>query len=242
MARFGSLLIAALLAAHAADAAELSVTFVGCVEHAMADEYPPPPAPALLPKLPEKLAARLVLYGSADLAVLAPRGWVCATLSGSSGGFLMVVPPEAEPADWYKASFSGPAIQLSKSFSGTSGRFQVAQIFARIFPDQDRFVQSVIAEGLWPAGDFPKGPFANDEITVKRAELVEYRTPAGADGLGLKSRLGRGDAISGAALILSQDEPDLLKLDIRLPEGQADLVPIIRDWVEGHYAETTLVQ
>jgi len=71
-------------------------------------------------------------------------------------------------------AFSGPAIQLSVAVGDTSGRFEVAQIIARVFPSHRNFVRDVIAEDIEPASNFPFGPFPKDKLTYKSKELVEY--------------------------------------------------------------------
>jgi hypothetical protein len=95
----------------------------------------------------------------------------------------------------------GPAIQFATDVGGTSGRFKVARIVARVFPAHRAFVRDVIAEGIDPASDFPLGSYPNDKLTYKNNETVEYETPAHTDGLGTQSWLQENDdPIRGVAI------------------------------------------
>ncbi len=67
--------------------------------------------------------------------------------------------------DW--KGFTGQAVQISVFSGGTSGRFQVAKIVARVFPAYKAFAQNVIAEGIEPASDFPFGPYPSDKLTYR---------------------------------------------------------------------------
>ncbi len=57
--------------------------------------------------------------------------------------------------------------------------------------------------------------------------MVEFETPANAEGLGTASRLLKnGDPIDGVA-ILYGEEPNLLQLSVRLTPDTADLAHVI---------------
>jgi len=59
--------------------------------------------------------------------------------------------------------------------------------------------------------------------------VVEFRTPAHAEGLGVNSWLKKGDAPVNGVAILGAKRPDLLLLSVRLPRNLADLaIAIIR--------------
>lgn len=180
----------------------------------------------------QRLAYYKAEYGS---GVLAPRGWHCFSTYGSNGSNLFVSPDPIDTQalfspDW--KGFSGLAIQVSVSEGGTSGRFEVAKIIARVFPAYKQFAQSVIAEGLEPASDFPSGPYASDKVTYRAKNIVEFETPANTAGLGTNSRLQpNASPIDGVAIIL-EGETDLIQLSARVPERDRDLLPIIIRQVE----------
>ncbi|MDQ2834128.1 MAG: hypothetical protein M3Y50_10355 [Acidobacteriota bacterium] len=115
--------------------------------------------------------------------------------------------------------FAGPAVQLSRQFGDTSGRFVVAAVIARVFPAHRTFFSRVIAEGIETAANFPMGPYPEDRLHYLSKEMVEYETPPDKEGLGTRSRLQKnGNPIVGAAA-LSDEELNLTLLSVRLPPG-----------------------
>jgi hypothetical protein len=204
------------------------VPFVGCASDGQTGPLAAPKPPPDPPTAPSAVADSLAFYVSEySPGVLAPRGWSCFGLYGSNGDILIVT-PEAHGQDLFKtgSALSGPAIQLSNSSGETSGRFEVAKIAARLFPNRRSFVQSVIAEGLRPASDFPTGPFPADQLTRVSANLVEFETPAHADGMGTASRLVKdAEPIAGFAQMTKDD--DLTVLEVRLPPNLRALAPVI---------------
>jgi hypothetical protein len=132
--------------------------------------------------------------------------------------------------DW--KGFAGQAIQISDFSGGTSGRFEVAKVIARVFPAYKQFAQNVIAEGLEPASDFPSGPYANDKLTDRGTNIVEFETPANTAGLGTNSRLqANASPIDGVAIITGTDT-DLIQLSARVSQKDRDLIPLIVKQVE----------
>ncbi len=153
----------------------------------------------------------------------APRGWHCFGAYGSNGAFILVAPGDVRLDT---ANVKGPAIQLSLSDGGTSGRFEVAKVAARLFPTKRDFVDRVIAEKLEPAGDFPRGPYRHDHLKRISATDVEFQTPAEMEGMGTVSRLSKdSDPIDGFAKMTKDDS--LLLLVVRLPASSRGLAPAI---------------
>jgi len=224
--------VAAGMGAQTAQPAPRSlVPSVGCKADGQTGPLKAPSLPGKYVAVGPEVAKRLAYYQAMDgPGVLGPRGWHCFEAYGSSGEALYVAPvaigaKELFSGDW--KGFTGNAIELSVDNGDTSGRFEVAQMIARVFPDYMRFVRRVIAQGVAPASSFPTGPYAKDELTYKSKEMVEYVTPADSDGLGTRSRLLKNsDAISGVA-ILSGEELSLAHLSMRLPEEMNDLMPVI---------------
>ncbi|MGA9626798.1 MAG: DUF2939 domain-containing protein [Bryobacteraceae bacterium] len=200
-----------------------SIPFVGCPSDGQAGPIgiPNGSSPTVLAGLQ---AAQRLAYYKADLGpgVLAPRGWYCSGTYGSNGETVFVGP---QPI----ADDMGAAIELSRSSGGTSGRFEVARMIARVFPAHRDFASRVIGEGLVPAADFPFGPYPLDRLNYKNDEIVEYETPARADGLGTCSGLRKNDSAINGVVILSGPTPDLLVLSVRLPPEFVELTaPIIQ--------------
>lgn len=177
---------------------------------------------------PKAVASELAYYASADLAVLAPKGWHCFGLYGSNGATLIVTPEVHGSADLLQAPkpLTGPAVEVSFSWSSTAGRSEVAKVIARLFPSERKFVDDLIAEGIEPKENFPFGPYPGDTVTYRSSTDVMFVTPADTDGMGTASRLAKnGDPISGEARL--SPENDVTVIDVRLPKAMLQLVPVI---------------
>ncbi len=215
----------------AATAVATTVPFVGCAQDGQGGPQPAPSGQPRTVVMDPAAAARLAWYSAGTGGVLGPRGWYCFGAYGSNGTSLYVAPVPIQFTDVSADSWpagSGPAIEAALNYGDTSGRFTVAEAMARVFPARSAFVQAVIAEGIEPQTQFPTGPFPTDRTLTKSATLVEYETPAGAQGLGTTfSRLTPGATpIDGAAALQGQT-PDLQFLAVRLTPDQQALVPAI---------------
>jgi hypothetical protein len=222
--------VALFLLAVVAHAANAIVPFVGCPSDGQTGPVDAPRAASKSLPIPAAAAQQLAYYqADQGLGVLAPRGWHCFGVYGSNGASLYVTPDPIDSKRVFSDSWAmnGPAVQVSLDEGGTSGRFEVARIVARIFPAHRDFVNRVIAERIVPASSFPSGPYPNDKLTYKHKDLVEYETPAESDGLGTQSPLGKSaDPIRGAA-IFSPAEPTLTVLFVRLPRALSGLSTVI---------------
>jgi hypothetical protein len=218
------------------------VPFVGCASDGQAGPQAAPTGPSKAVAISAAGAQRLAWYQSKyGPGVLAPRGWHCFSTYGSDGSNLFVSPDAIDSAtllsvDW--KGFTGPVIQISIAEGGTSGRFQVAKVIARVFPAYKAFAQNVIAEGIEPASDFPSGPYANDKLTYRGTNIVEFETPANTAGLGTDSRLiPSASLIDGVAIVVAGDgETDLTQLSARVSQKDRDLIPLIVKQVESDAA------
>lgn len=207
------------------------VPSVGCMTDGQTGAVETPKRKDKSVAIPAGIASRLAYYrGAIGPGVLAPRGWHCLCTYGSGGINLFVSPRSfgfAELFSTHWEGFDGPVIQVSIAHGGTSGRFQVAKMIARVFPAHASFIRHVIKVALLPADDFPSGPYPTDKLKYLSKEMVEYQTPPNEDGLGTESSLLKSDApISGLAMLFGTD-PDLLHLHVRLPSELESLAPII---------------
>jgi hypothetical protein len=210
----------------------VDVPVVGCPSNGQQGPLPLPKLKSARMTLSSGTAQRLAyyLFGAGRGGVLAPRGWHCFGTYGSSGSALFVA-PEAFRTDniffenW--TGFTGAVIELSISSGGTSGRFAVAQVIARVFPEYRAFVHRVISEGIEPASDFPFGPMPSDTLRYLNDHEVEFRTAANSPGLGTRGKIRKnGDPIEGAVLLVGEDT-DLWQLSLRLPHGSEDLAKTV---------------
>jgi hypothetical protein len=214
----------------------ITVPFVGCRSDG---QVGPLAAPSDAPKkirIAAAAAQRLAWYQAKDgIAVLAPRGWHCFSTYGSSGSSLFVTPGPIDGASVLSPNWkgiTGDAIEVTLAYGGTSGRFQVAKVIARVFPKHHDFVDDVLAEGIQSAADFPEGPYPNDKLTYRGEETVEYVTPGNTKGLGTDSYLlPSAEPIVGVDRLVDE-ELDLVQLSARVPAGDADLIGTIQAQVE----------
>jgi hypothetical protein len=215
----------------ATSAVASQVPFVGCASDGQVGPQAAPTGSSKVVAIPAAAAQRLAYFKSEyGPGVLAPRGWHCFSNYGSDGSNLFVSPDAIDSTqllsmDW--KGFTGPVIQISIAEGGTSGRFEVAKVIARVFPAFNQFAQNVIAEGIEPASDFPFGPYASDKLTDRGANIVEFETPANTAGLGTDSRLlPNASPINGVAIIAGADT-DLIQLSARVSAKDRDLIPVI---------------
>ena len=221
------LLTMALAAASLLAQAQTSVPYIGCPGDGQTGPYAAAKGSPKPVNLPSAMAKQLAWYeyngDAGHFGTLGPRGWNCFITIGSNGWTLHVAPEALDSAkllehrNW--KGFRGPAIQLSGSDGGTSGRFEVAKVVARVFPAHRAYARNVIAEGFSPASDYPFGPFPSDHLTYKGKNLVEFTTPAHRNGLGTLSWLLPSDqSITGFALLTigADIDTELLHLSFRL--------------------------
>ena len=171
-------------------------------------------------------ARELAFYREFEgVGVLAPRGWHCLGVYGSSGNDLLVSPDPIRPAR--VGNFSGPAIAVSRRRDENSGRYDVAELIARIFPVFRDYLtrKSVEADLSLQYSTF--APYPKDRLTYLSDSVVEYNTPAGTAGLGTHSEWLRanGSPIQGVAILTMGDISETLVLSVRLPAGLAGLTP-----------------
>ncbi len=219
-----ALLVGGLSAARAQDN-PVQVPFVGCPSDGQQGPLEPPPA-GKPPPLPQATAGRLAWYKGNDLGVLAPRGWNCIELYGSSGSALLVT-PERHDADglFGGPGFDGPFVIVSVAFGSTSGRFTIASIAGPLFPVAAPFVNDVLHE---PDTDTKLVSVAHDKLTRRSDTRVDFVTPPDKDGLGTDGWARKSALpIYGTVILLPDEDMDLLMVRARLPDAMAALAPVI---------------
>ena len=209
------------------------VPFAGCRSDGQGGPEDAPSGNTRTLDLSREAAGQLAYYGAAQgPGVLGPRGWYCFGTYGSAGDTLYVSPQPIDTSHLFTkwAGFDGPAIEVDYRYGGTSGRFEVAEIIARVFPAFKEFVTNL--KKFEPQRSFQFGPYPADALTYKSKTEVEYITPARADGLGTYGSLKKnGNEIRGVAVLLGT-YPDLLHVAVRLPADLSALAPAIVTQVE----------
>lgn len=207
------------------------VPFVPCKSDGQVGPLTVPAAVEKYIEIDPNLAVGLAYYQSGvGPGLLAPSGWFCFGAYGSSGSTFLVTRQPISGLSDLKWPLIGPVVELDRTSGDTSGRFEVAQVVARVFPKYKALVLEVIKFFGFFEQEITYGPFSTDQLTYRGDRMVEYRTPPNTEGLGtLTKRLGvSGDAIEGVAMLQGKD-PDLLLLSVRLPsEMKGDSAPIIR--------------
>ena len=217
-----------------------SVPFVGCKADGQAGPMDAPTGKDPTLPIPAGIAQRVAFYTAGGTGVLAPRGWFCFDIYGSSGGILFVS-PEPLPAERFfgngRQGFGGNIIELAFTWGESSGRVEVAQAIAGVFPSHKAFITRVVEMFDFVADEIPNGPYPTDKLTVTSDEVVEFETPAKNEGLGTSFWLPKNDTPISGVLMLIGKSPDLVQLSVRLPPNLADLAPVIIQQVERDAAE-----
>jgi hypothetical protein len=218
------------------------VPFVACDADGQGGFVSGPKRRPNLPPMADWATRYLAYYGSTALTVLAPKGWYCVGLYGSNGDTLIVTPEERKPSEFLSdkaVAMDGPAITVSRSYASTSGRFHVARVVARLFPDTMKdYVQQVIDEGIEPAGDFPFGAYSGDKLARRNPSEADFETPANNDGMGTQSLMIKGaDPISGTVLLLKDG---IIQLNARAADYERPLLPVIADGIRWEFSEQLL--
>jgi hypothetical protein len=170
------------------------VPFVGCASDGQAGPVEAPRGVDEVVLMKASAAKRLAYYKAAVApGVLAPRGWYCLGTYGSASSGLIVAPRPIKAEDAFSGGIAGPAVEADDVDGGTSGRFEVADVLAHVFPAQRSFVQRVIDSGDQQASDYKFLPYPNDMLIVQKDRLVEYQTAPRSEGLGTMSRLKPND-------------------------------------------------
>ncbi|HKM63663.1 MAG TPA: hypothetical protein VJY39_14345 [Acidisphaera sp.] len=180
--------------------------------------------------MPPAQASALAYYAFRAVGVLAPLGWHCFALYGSSGETVFVTPEPHGSGDLLAATtkLHGPAIVIQRMSGDTSGRFEVAKVAARLFPVAKPYVRDVIAEGIEPDTDFEFAPYPADSIHLVSSTVAEFTTPAGGEGLGTQGSLAADDQpVVGVAIWLPSENHDMVLLSTRLPPDQGSLARTI---------------
>jgi hypothetical protein len=216
----------------------VSVPFVGCESFGQIERLEAPKGTSKSVPISPRDAEALAYYESADdIGLLAPRGWFCEGTSGSGGSALFLSPKPIHHglAGW--EGLDGTAIEINRISGENSGRYEIAEIMARVFPEYRALARRVLGDFDLP---LPSGPYPKDTLTYIGKTIVEFKTPAQTEGLGnFHSWLKQsGTPIQGAAILIAdRQDPNLssarlVLLSVRFPPDLARLMPTIIRYVE----------
>jgi hypothetical protein len=196
-----------------------NVHTVGCAQDGQVDFQLPPRLPDTIPvKVPVGTASSLSFYSAheqLDTGVIAPKGWSCFGVYGSSGSTLYVTPIEIEGPILDRAKRIGrsPAVVSKYVIGDTSGRFTVARMAARLFPQTRSFVESVLSKGLVDTKDFAFEIVSSDTIDRLSDSAITFSTPSGKQGLGTELLESAGDQAISGLVLLDQYAPNGFNLE-----------------------------
>lgn len=197
-----------------------TVPFVGCPADGQQGPIPPPKGQPKVVHLHGVPLEGIAYYQGDDApGVFAPSGWHCRAWYGSSGTYLLVTAAPIDSTHFMPQEVLGPAVELSVSAAGTSGRFIVAHYASRLFPGVlATFIQAVKDEHIAADSEFDTRPYAYDSVRSLGRFVAEFTTPAGVSGLGTEGLLSpSSDLIHGVAVIAPDSmEPDMSLLRVRL--------------------------
>jgi len=215
----------------------VSIPFVGCSSFGQVELLEAPKGTSEPVRISEQDGRALAYYKSANgISVPASRGWYCQGVSGSGGTALFLGPRPIVSSSSGWEGLGGAAMEVNDISGENSGRYEIAELVARVFPAHRWFARRV-----WDLDSpLPTGPYPKDIPTYRGSAVVEYRTPAQTEGLGnFHSWLGKNDLpIAGAAILLLDSPhavgniPHLVLLSVRFPPDLARLAPSIVRYVE----------
>ena len=175
--------------------------------------------------------------------VLAPRGWHCFSLYGSSGTVVLVTPRPIDVKRIYEPNFklAGNGIEFGYTLGGTSGRFEVARVAAKFFPIARDLIDRAAKEEkeIGVPFDLSGNAFLHDRIVSRTDTVVRFVTPDKKQGLGTSNRLApNASPVEGmTALIIDGGETDLIELNVCLARKDLDLIPTIQSVVEANHGD-----
>jgi hypothetical protein len=170
-----------------------------------------------------RLAEQIAYYRAENSpGIFAPKGWSCRAWNGSNGSVLVVTPKRIEPPYFPLPTITGAGVMIESSDGGSSGRFHVAIVAARLFPLLGgEFITRVRQEHLISDYLFDVEPYPADRLEYLSDRFVEYTTPAHTAGLGTDGMFEVSDLpVMGLTIVnLAADVNTLTEVRVRLPVG-----------------------
>ncbi len=210
--------------------------FVGCVSYGQAEKIDAPKGMRVNRPFGGHDAANLAYYRSAEISLVAPKGWNCEGYSGSSG-WGMFLSPEQIKGEPRWPNFESAAIDIYHiSGDGGSGHSEIAEVVSRVFPTFRSWALRSMEEFDL---HLPRGPYPTDRLSYRTSRVVEFETPPRKKGFWSDvSRIVPNDKPTfGVAILMGNPPNHLLVLSIRLPHELQSLLPLIIRDIEEHRGE-----
>lgn len=213
-------------------AGRVMIPFVGCPVTGQIESDAPPngmrPTP---PHVAPAVARQLAFYSdrNGERATLAPRGWHCLALIGSSSHTLYVQPePFPNSADVHP-SFG---LVTTSMLGSTIGRYRVADLIARYFlPTYRSFLDYVQSNNPDVPETYVYKPFPGDRVTYRSKSELAFTTAPGQEGLGTLAGLKAGAAPIQGIVRLHQEQGspvvDVGITAVRLPSAAKHLQSLL---------------
>lgn len=209
----------------------VTVPFVGCRSDGQAGPVPAPRPRKITVTGNTEALGQLAYYTVGGLGVLAPRGWHCFGIYGSSGDKLFVYPDKIEESSFFGPSerkFSGPVLSLAITDADGSGSHQVAEVVDAVLPAFRANFSHVLQEMKESREPAQRLSVREDTLVRKSERSVEFVTPPHSAGLGTWGRWLAASALPTNGLVFLGDASmRLVHLSVRLPKGQQWLIPTI---------------
>jgi len=219
--RFVLLLACPAVAAAAGAEVPQHVPIVGCPANDQMSAAKLQSSASMSAPVQQRVAGQIAYYlAEHSPGVYAPRGWSCRAWYGSNGSALVVTPRRLEPPYFPLPMITGPAVTIDTSDAGTSGRFHVALVAARLFPlVGSEFITRVREEHLISDSSFDVAPYPDDQPRYLSDRFVQYTTPPNRPGLGTDGLLETSDLpVRGLTLLnLAAEVNTLTEVRVRLP-------------------------
>jgi hypothetical protein len=205
----------------------VNVPAIGCAREGQVGPLPAPQHPKTVKvTIPGDTVGLLAVYfvdeAAANRGVLAPKGWNCFGIYGSSGSTLYVTPVLLSASILRRPAElrDSPVVALNWASGETSGRFAVAETAARLFPRARPFVELIQREGIFDSTDWKFFSWPQDILTYLSDLTATYITPPATHGLGTRLLNPSPDLPTSGLVELDGFAPNqfnLRHLAIRLP-------------------------
>ena len=198
-----------------AEAKLVTVPLIGCPADGQTGPLDAPENGSVELPIPADAARDLAYYSTLGYSVLAPRGWNCIGVYGSSGSSIIVTPEVIQPMEMFgNKKLAGELVVLKHTWGFGSGSSTLAEVIRMAFPKYQEHAES-IEEMYGPPAH--SGPYPDDVLLAISDSVVAFETPAEKEGMGTQLNNWiepNQNPIRGVAMLVGPN-PDLLLIQTR---------------------------